>query len=577
MALITIPFTVTGQQLEFSQPMLAEHAVGSIGASFSFSTEWATLTTRTATFATFGASYDVALVSDACTVPSEVLTASSFRVSVRGSDGTHVLTTTIARIGVKDSLIGGDTPAAPTPSVYDQLVAQATAAATDAAQAMAAATSAQSTATAVQAALDSKQDALTVRDDSYNPDYVMEPYCTYENAWSVNNEYVQGMAINNDTLYIGATPISGGIAHIYRYPNFAKGATLTSDASIQLTISKNSHANCLTVYDGILYVTDGGIANANCNKIARVNLETFTELQPMTLWFGGITDICIQQPSPTENPSYLYIYGSGYDIQAVDIYQGIYDTSTKEISLLPNVIQSAMYQSYNNRQASAYYKNTRMMLYSGRGGSNNAHRQASYIICSDPFQASAGNMIPLPCGQELEGLAVYDNLLLVNGWTTVYSLGDVENYRNQVMTYSELRRGLHTNAMCHMQFEISSVPSDTVNIGIMYLNRFKNIAVGSVQLTINFPGHNPSLFNIPVNREIAFRPGVEFSASVDKSYAGIGRVTYVVYYKFTEENYMLGFTINDIQLFVNGNQYNYADIPSDMKPGLITLDYNDAN
>ena len=151
MALITIPFTVTGQQLEFSQPVLAEHAVGSIGASFSFSTEWATLTTRTATFATFGASYDVALVSDACTVPSEALTASSFRVSVRGSDGTHVLTTTIARIGVEESLIGGDTPAAPTPSVYDQLVAQATAAATDAAQARDAATSAQSTATAAAA------------------------------------------------------------------------------------------------------------------------------------------------------------------------------------------------------------------------------------------------------------------------------------------------------------------------------------------------------------------------------------------------------------------------------------------
>ena len=32
MALITLPFTVTGQQLEFSQPVIAEHAVGSIGA-----------------------------------------------------------------------------------------------------------------------------------------------------------------------------------------------------------------------------------------------------------------------------------------------------------------------------------------------------------------------------------------------------------------------------------------------------------------------------------------------------------------------------------------------------------------
>ena len=148
MALITLPFTVTGQQLEFEQPVLAEHAVGSIGAAFSFSAEWDTLTTRTATFATIDAAYDVALVSDACTVPSEVLAASSFRVSVRGSDGANVLTTTIVRVGVASSLIDGETPAPPTPSVYDQLIAQATAAATDAAQAQTAATSAQASATA---------------------------------------------------------------------------------------------------------------------------------------------------------------------------------------------------------------------------------------------------------------------------------------------------------------------------------------------------------------------------------------------------------------------------------------------
>lgn len=172
MALITLSFTVTGQKLELSQPVLAENAVGSIGAAFSFSPEWATLTTKTATFATtaafstFGASYDVALVSDSCIVPSEVLTASSFRVSVRGSDGTHVLTTTIVRVGVEESLIDGDTPAAPTPSVYDQLVAQATAAATDAAQAQSAATAAQASAAAAQSSATAAQEIVTaaVRD-----------------------------------------------------------------------------------------------------------------------------------------------------------------------------------------------------------------------------------------------------------------------------------------------------------------------------------------------------------------------------------------------------------------------------
>ncbi len=169
MALITIPFTITGQQLEFSQPVvLAEHAVGSIGATFAFSGEWATLTTRTATFATFGASYDVALVADACTVPSEVLAESSFRVSVRGSDGTNVLTTTIVRVGVASSLIDGDTPAPPTPSVYDQLVAQSTAAATDAAQAQSAATAAQASATAAQASANTAANAASAATTNAN-------------------------------------------------------------------------------------------------------------------------------------------------------------------------------------------------------------------------------------------------------------------------------------------------------------------------------------------------------------------------------------------------------------------------
>lgn len=97
---------------------------------------------------------------------------------MRGSDGIQVLTTTIARVGVEDSLIGGDTPAAPTPSVYDRLVAQATAAATDAERAQSAATAAQasataaasSAATAVQAVpvhlTQAEYDALTAKDAS---------------------------------------------------------------------------------------------------------------------------------------------------------------------------------------------------------------------------------------------------------------------------------------------------------------------------------------------------------------------------------------------------------------------------
>ena len=157
MALITIPFTVTGQQLKCAPPVIAEHAVGSIAATFLFSNEWDTLQIRTATFKTYDASYCVALVSDSCIVPSEVLTESSFSVSVRGSDGMQVLTTTIVRIGVEDSLIGGDTPAAPTPSIYDKLVLQATAAATDAAQAQASATAAQASATAAQASATAAQ------------------------------------------------------------------------------------------------------------------------------------------------------------------------------------------------------------------------------------------------------------------------------------------------------------------------------------------------------------------------------------------------------------------------------------
>ena len=148
MALITLQFTVNGQQLTYSQPVLAENAVNSVGATFTFSSEWSTPTTRTATFASRTARYDVELTGDTCVVPHEVLADRSFCISVRGSDGTNVLTTTIAQIGIEQSLISGDTPAPPTPSVYDRLVAQATEAATDAAQAQSAATAAQASATA---------------------------------------------------------------------------------------------------------------------------------------------------------------------------------------------------------------------------------------------------------------------------------------------------------------------------------------------------------------------------------------------------------------------------------------------
>ena len=169
MALITLSFSISGQKLSLDQPVLAKNAINSIGASFSFSDEWVSLTTRTATFALYGgASYDVALINDSCIIPAEVLAKSAFKVAVRGSDGTVVLTTTTVRVGVDQSLISGNTPSEPTPSIYDQIVAAVVKSSTDADQALVAATAAQASATAAASSASTAAAGLASKADLVN-------------------------------------------------------------------------------------------------------------------------------------------------------------------------------------------------------------------------------------------------------------------------------------------------------------------------------------------------------------------------------------------------------------------------
>lgn len=425
----------------------------------------------------------------------------------------------------------------------------------------------------------------STRNDIYNPNTNVNKYASYRNVYAQNNEYVQGMAIYENTLYIGAAPINGGVASVYRYPNFKQNVEdLPSDARVVLNKSRNSHANDIEVFDGILYITDGGINNANAAKISRVDAKTFEELEPLTLWYGGITDICIVQPIPDENPNFVYIYGSSYDTQEVYTYQAYYDFSTKQMNVYPNVMKAGQFQPYNNRQAATHFRNTRIFLYSGQNGTDNGYKMASYLISSNPAQGTQGTIATIPWTGEAEGLAIFDNQLLLNSGNSIYSVGPAINFMNQRMNYSLLNRGYETNALAHIVTDCNALLNAPINIGCMYYNRYRNGSAGSISMFVIIPGHNPVSLSIPLSRTISEYNGSELSVSTSKYYAGSQTlVTYIFYYKFTNINYMLQFQLTSVHAFtlINNtthNEYkNYADIPEGIKPTTVYIDYQDVN
>ena len=90
-------------------------------ARFVFSGDWDGCT-KTAIFAGKDGTYEVLLTNDECTVPHEVLTG-RFGVSVFGISGNTRITTDTAYIAVHQSgFAEGETPADPTPTVYEQLL-----------------------------------------------------------------------------------------------------------------------------------------------------------------------------------------------------------------------------------------------------------------------------------------------------------------------------------------------------------------------------------------------------------------------------------------------------------------------
>ncbi len=85
-------------------------------AQFTFSGEWKG--TKTAIFNN-GTPYNVILQDDRCLVPWEVITANGFSVSVYC--GNRITANTAYVMVIPSGYIEGETPAPPSPTVYDQL------------------------------------------------------------------------------------------------------------------------------------------------------------------------------------------------------------------------------------------------------------------------------------------------------------------------------------------------------------------------------------------------------------------------------------------------------------------------
>lgn len=209
---------------------------------------------------------------------------------------------------------------------------------------------------------------------------------------------------------------------------------------------------------------------------------------------------------------------------------------------------------------------------------------ASYLISSNPAQGTQGCVATIPWTGEAEGLAIFDDQLLLNSGNSIYSVGPVINFMNQRMNHSLLNRGYETNALAHIETDCNALLNAPINIGLMYANRYRNGSAGTISMFVTIPGHGPVHLPLPLSRTLSERNGLELSVSTSKYYAGSQTlVTYIFYYKLTMNKYMLQFQLTEVQAFTltnntTHNEYkNYADIPEGIKPTMVYIDYQDAN
>ena len=122
---------LNGQKLTVVSDAVVSDSVKYLTVRFEYSREWDGFSKTAIFFGNDGSTYSVPMLEgnsmyigeNTCYVPYEVIKTPSFEISVFGTSGERVITSDKAMVGVRESgYCEGETPAAPTPNEYSQLM-----------------------------------------------------------------------------------------------------------------------------------------------------------------------------------------------------------------------------------------------------------------------------------------------------------------------------------------------------------------------------------------------------------------------------------------------------------------------
>ena len=122
---------LNGQKLTVVSDAVVSDSVKYLTVRFEYSREWDGFSKTAIFFGNDGSTYSVPMLEgnsmylgeNTCYVPYEVIKTPSFEISVFGTSGERVITSDKAMVGVRESgYCEGETPAAPTPNEYSQIM-----------------------------------------------------------------------------------------------------------------------------------------------------------------------------------------------------------------------------------------------------------------------------------------------------------------------------------------------------------------------------------------------------------------------------------------------------------------------
>ena len=219
----------------------------------------------------------------------------------------------------------------------------------------------------------------------------------------------QGFTIDtNGTVYIAYT--GTGTAKVRKLSALTGDKANLSVVS-EINLSVNSHANSINIQNGKLLIADVG---TNANKIAIVDIATFTEETSITLPYHGLNNAAFGSLNGVN-----YIMGHTEGFEGIQLYE--YNTDlTRPIAYADRFITSPVEMSFSQ---GCCYNNGLFYQLCSLTTSGNSKR--SYVEIYSPSSTQGmPSVYPIGLdGYELEDICIYNGHMYANSNWRIWDLG----------------------------------------------------------------------------------------------------------------------------------------------------------